>query len=197
MRYLAWENVEEWDRWARVAVEPEAIRSESFKLTTGVPADGVVPDALPFDVSPEFGVELADSIPNSVNLRLVSARLLALFASAGVAHQAFPITVRNARGRVEAEPYFVLNILEQRACADLERSLYGRALIRGRIARIRRLVLDPSRIEPPTAAFRLAECPQLVLVREDLAARIETSGMTGLRLETLEDYGRAWRRPGE
>jgi hypothetical protein len=164
-----------------------------YMLAFGERAVDEIPSEITFDINPEFGIELADSIPNSCNVTVVSEPLRALLASTDSDMELFPTRLRNPRGRVEPTPYFILNVLTQHRCVDMERSQYIRAFEPGQIAKLLHPVLIESQIGTPNQIFRIGEAPMVLMVHEDLCRRIEDAGMTGLRFVPVEDYNKVWR----
>lgn len=193
MKYRIWQDDEDWDRWARLARKPDELQEMGFMLSFGEPAANDMPSEVTFDINPEFGIELADSIPNSCNVTVVSERLRSLLASTDSEMELFPTRLRNPRGRVESAPYFILNVLTRHRCVDMERSEYIPAFQPGQISDLLKPVLIESQIGTPNQVFRIGEAPRLVMVHEDLCKRIEDAGMTGVRFVAVEDYNKAWR----
>lgn len=194
MDYRIWKDDEDWDRWARLAGEPREIEEFSYMLSFGEPARAEMPTEVTFDINPEFGIELADSVPNSSSIYVISDRLRALIASTDSDMEIFPARIRNARGRIEDAPYFILNVLTRHRCVDMERSEFIPNMIRkGQISKLLRAVIDTTRIGTPSQIFRIGETDTDMLVREDLAQKIEAAGMTGLALVPPEDFNREWR----
>lgn len=83
------------------------------------------------------------------------------------------------------EPWFILNVLDVVPALDLERSEVDR-YSDGTIMFVARPVLRRAAVEGRTI-FRMAESPlEAIFVSDEVKARIEEHGLTGLRLVEVE-----------
>ena len=196
--YHPWEHPTSDPSLAWIDASPDSIIQDDFRLNEGVSCADWFPDDVVFDVSDDYGIKLADSIPNMILLRVVSDRLRKVLEQhAGASIEFLPVRIRDKKRRLVKAPYYVANLLGSVACMDRSRSDFDMShLDKGQVSRFRRLTLDPSKIDPSVKIFRLAEMMELVLVRDDLAAAIERAGCTGLDLLPLEDFGAEYRPRG-
>ncbi|RKH26648.1 hypothetical protein D7Y13_20315 [Corallococcus praedator] len=169
---------------------------KEYELHEGISVQHWYPASVIFPLTENRGLELTDSVPNTLNLIIVSERLKRfLEANAGARMEFLPVQLRDQKGRLVPEPYFILNLLEVVECVDLEKSQFERsAIIPSFIAWFSLLVVDPARIPPEAKLFRLKEKPNLILIREDLAQVLVNEDYTGMMFLELEEYGREWGR---
>ena len=148
-----------------------------------------------FDLSTDSGVKLADSIPNTSHVLVVSEPLRAVLAKTGDQIEFYPAHILNQKKRIVREPYFVVNPLDFVDCMDRKQSDYDEDTVeRGQVQRFRRLVLDVAKIPPDRQIFRLASQKELVLVRKDLAYDIyRVHEFRGMIFQTLESFGEEFR----
>lgn len=104
--------------------DPPELKGFSFKLSYGVPVGKSFPGDVVFDLSPSGGVFLADSVPNTSSLYVVSERLRALLEKASDRFEFHRVRIRNHKGRIEKAPYFIANLLDIVDCMDKQRSDY-------------------------------------------------------------------------
>lgn len=174
---------------------PDSIRGKAYRLNTGAPCKSWFPEGVKFEVDSKSGPVLADSIPNVVLLKIVSARLKGVLEEQSSGEIEFlPVEVLDHQHVPVDSPYFVANALTVISCMDHEQSDFVMsALDKTQVHHIRRLVLDLTKIPEETNLFRLAEEPDLVLVRGDLAEAINDSGCTGINFTDIRDYGKQYR----
>ena len=100
--------------------------------------------------------------------------------------------LKNQRGRVvEGERYCVANPLRKIECLDRRRSKYrarsdGVTVV---VMEVFRLLAD--KIPPDAKLFRLAELPEMILVRSDLVQRIQDAGLEGFTFRSAGENLRA------
>jgi len=188
--FKVWVESQEWNRFARLTPHAGDFRRDDWRFAKGKPATGHVPDDLVFDVDPQFGVELADELPNTFRAHVLAERFASAVAELGVKLERFPVGIRNARGRIVPDRYELVNLLEAVPCVDLERSTYITALVKGQLLKVTKLVLDPSKVDAARPLFRIGEAPFLWLVRDDVVEAWTQAGFTGCRFVAVEDYAR-------
>ncbi|QSQ20742.1 hypothetical protein JY651_36755 [Pyxidicoccus parkwayensis] len=196
MNFLPWLSDDEDDAFAWVTYAPNTLRNEpkEWELHEGVSVRHWFPKNVIFPLADDWGIELTDSIPNSLNLLFASERLkVFLEEHSGARIEFLPIQLQNQKDRLVPEPYYLLNLLEVVECVDLEKSKFRRSAMDPEfIAWFNHLVLDEARIPPQAKLFRLKEKPNLILVREDLAQTIIDADYNGMMFLYLEEYGREW-----
>ncbi len=175
---------------------PPAIEPVNHKLVFGESATADLEGTeIVFDLSPDGGVKLADSVPNTSNLLVVSERLRALLAASGERIEFHPAKIRNLKGRLVKDPYFIANPIGWVDCMDRAKSDFEESnLMRGQVSYFRRLVLDLERIPKDRKLFRLATMKELVLARNDLAHEIrKVHECEGLLFQRLDTFGQEFR----
>lgn len=195
MEYFPWLNDDEDDALAWIDQSPEEIRRKDYLLTTGDRARDWFPDDVMFDLSDDYGIRLADSIPNVLGFLIVSDKLKHILEDQSSTEIEFlPVGIRNQKKRPVDRPYYVANVLGTLACVDIEQSDFTMdAIDKEHVDWFRRLVLDESRIGTNHNIFRLAELPGLILVREDLVDAVLEQDCTGIIFQYLEEYGAEFR----
>lgn len=191
MSYRVWAH-DESGRWARLARRPATFDPLVGAVSEGQPARSVGERPIALEIHPRYGGALADNIPNSWSLMVVTAKLGQLVAASCADIELLRAEVRDTGRQRVSTSHSVLNVLTRYRCVDLRRSRYHADFEAGRIADFVELVLDESRIGAPNQLFRLAEAPTIVVVHEDLCRRLEREGLTGLRFVPIQDYNRRW-----
>lgn len=198
MTYYPWVNDDEDDSFAWISKKSDFLMQcmDSYLLREGVSVKSWFPTDTVFQLDDSHGIKLTDSIPNTLHLLIVSEKLKhALEEKSGAVIEFLPVKIRNQRGRVVQEPYFIANIVGTLECVDRERSKFDTSSIRpDQVFTFFRLALDAAKIPPDTKLFRLKEKSNLVIVREDLADDILRAGCDGMLFQEMEDYGREWGR---
>lgn len=195
MEYRPWLVDEDDDSLAWIEDAPADLEDEKFKLFEGAPAKGWFPPGLVFDLHKGSGIKLADAIPNTLALLVLSQRLRdALKKELGPRVVEFlPVRVRNQKKKLVPEPYFVANVLDAVACMDARRSQFRmNPVLKNQVQTFMRLAIDERKIPDGKRLFRLEEQMRLVIVRADLAAAISPA-FTGMRFPRMEDYGAEYR----
>lgn len=197
MKYYPWIDDDEDDSLAWIMDRPRFTMDEPrwFEVFEGMSVRAWFKDGEVLQLSPDFGTRIADHVPNTSGLLVVSERLRGVLeASSGAAIEFLPVTLRDRNGRDVKKPYFIANILETRDCVDEERSEFRRSSIRkDQVSRFFRLALDERRIGRDDRIFRLKVKNDLVIVREDLGQAILDAGCGGMIFQELEDYGLEFR----
>ena len=100
-----------------------------------------------------------------------------------------PVAVVDHKGKTVEEKYYLVNNIDQQDAFDQTQSVYERNTIdENQIDTVAKLVLDYAKIKPTAQLFRLKHFKRMMLVREDLAAKLTASGMTGFSFMTLERF---------
>jgi len=166
-----------------------------WMLLEGESAADDYPDEMTVELAPDSGVKLADSIPNLLSIYVVSEKLKGILEQTGEAFEFLPLRIRNHKGKVEKETFYIANLLGSLRCMDLEQSDAAQSSMeKDQMRRIRRLVLDPEKIPEAKKIFRLGEMKQLIIVRKDLAVEIyRTQGCRGMIFQDMEEFGEEFR----
>jgi hypothetical protein len=152
------------------------------------------PDNIHFEMDPDFKEQrgLADCLDNHTRLLVVSERFKqALEAIPGAlqANDVLPVKIVNHRKRVEKAPYYIIQQLDHPPCLDEEKVTGVRnALSPENFQFINNMVLAPEKIPPDRMLFRARQYNAVVLIREDLAERLEPLGLSGLEFHEIEGF---------
>lgn len=163
-----------------------------FRLNNGTPLAADFPPGVALHMDPDFPDDLlvTDSLRNADMLVVASdplADVIRKFATSGV--EFLPVKIIDHKGRSLAGPFHIVHPIDPVDAIDRERSVFEEDLLEpGAIESIDKLVLDPARIPPDRAFFRLAGFWDATLVRRDLADAVIQSGATGVRFLDVDDY---------
>lgn len=195
MKFHPWTNDDDDDGLAWSEDLPDELDERGWELCEGSACASWFPNRVTFQLAPDAGQRLADSIPNVLALLLASTRLRNLLESESRARiEWLPIRLRDRKRRRVKEDYHLANVLDVVECVDRKRSVFNmQQVIKDQVHHFHRLVLDAAKIPRGQRTFRLAEKKSLVLVREDLARIIQDAGCTGMSFPDLEDYGAEYR----
>jgi hypothetical protein len=146
-------------------------------------------------MSPDFpkDVKLADVLKNTNRFLIVSEKLLEFLTSAKALRQneVHPVAIKNHKGRIEKAKYFLVHQIDHPSCVDESNSVGVKSPIDPtQYLSVEKLVLDPRRIDEKLLIFRPAEYRDRPFVREDLAAKIEAAGFTGIAFFDVDTYNR-------
>jgi len=195
--YYPWMEDDEDDAFAWVTKKSDFLMHcmDSYLLCEGVSVKSWFPTDSVFQLADDYGMQLTDSIPNTLNLLIVSEKLKGVLEEkSGAEIEFLPVHLRNHKGRLVAEPYFIANPLGTVECVDRERSQFRTSSIRpDQVFRFFRLAVDTAKIPPDARLFRLKEQTDLILVRQDLADEILRAGCNGMLFLEMEDYGAEFR----
>jgi hypothetical protein len=198
MRYYPWDHDHDNPLHAWLTYAPNALVDEpkEYEIFDGIPAQRWFPRDVVFELADDHGIELTDAIPNSLNLYLVSERFKVFLEKWSEASIEFlPIRIRNQKGRLETDNYYIMNLLGTVGCVDLEKSKFRRSAMEPeRIFRFYLLVLNEALIPPSTKLFRLKEQPNIIIAREDLVQKILNEGFSGVVFQEMEEHGMEWGR---
>lgn len=196
MTYYPWVRDDEDDSFAWITKDSDFLMHwmDSYLLHEGISVKSWFPTDTVFQLADHHGIKLTDSIPNTLHLLIVSEKMKGVLEEKSSAEIEFlPVRIRNQRGRVLQEPYFIANILGTVECVDRERSKFWCSDIRpDQVFHFYRLTLDGEKIPSDAKLFRLREKSNLVIIREDLADDILRAGCDGMLFQEMDDYGREW-----
>ncbi len=195
MSYYPWINAtDEEFAWLSDWL-PEELRDNAYLLNKGVSVKEWFPDDVVFDLSPDKGIKLVDYFPNTDQIFVVSGRLKDVLAETGASFEFFPVKIRNHKGRIVDEPYFLANLVGSIQCVDHAQSDYVESnLIKGQVSYFKKLALKEDNIPEGTQIFRLGERLPMLLACEELALKIKRElYMEGMIFRKLEAYGKEFR----
>lgn len=159
--------------------EDVTLFEDGISLSDGFPSNVTMrmSDRFPDDVL------LADNLANTNGVVVISQAMRAFLEKENVPHVEYlPLTILDHRRRVASKEYFILNPVGLVDCLDVERCQPEWSVFDdGRIDHLKFFALEPSRIDEPRVLFRPRYFTKVVLIREDLAARISEQGLTGVQ----------------
>jgi hypothetical protein len=190
MRYFV--LLEDYDETnVYISEVPDAL-PDSYELLQGVSQAAKWPKdlALRFSKDRKEGMNLTDWVENEYEWLIASGRFKKLLEEAGAPDVEYlRVTIKNHKGRIASADYWVVNFLVHHPAVDRDRSVFEvDAAYPSRIYSFDKLVLTNKIENEGPIIFRLAEKPRLVLVRADLAERIEKAKITGLKLKPTDRY---------
>ncbi|QSQ22277.1 hypothetical protein JY651_45340 [Pyxidicoccus parkwayensis] len=198
MKYYPWVADDEDDSFAWITKDSDFLMHcmDSYLLNEGVSVKSWFPTDTVFHLDDDRGIRLTDSIPNTLHLLIISEKLKRVLEEKSGANIEFlPVHIRNHKGRLVQEPYFIANILGTVECVDPERSKFRNSEIRpDQVFHFYRLALEESKIPLDAKLFRLKEQTDLSIIREDLGKDILRAGCDGMIFQEMDDYGREWGR---
>lgn len=196
MPYYVLTKDDEDDGWAWIDRTPEELDENEWLLNEGKSAKDWFPSEVEFQLSKEYGIKLADSIPNVILKIIVSERLKSLIEAQVKPEDVefFPIKIRNQKKRLVDKPYYLMNVLRIISCVDRNKSDFDMDdIIKDQVDYFRRLALDESKIPADAKLFRLAEKLNLIVVREDFGEAVLDGECTGIIFQALDDFGKEFR----
>src|SRR4051812_834881 len=108
MDYFPWTENDDDDALAWVMEAPDGFEKR-YQLDEGISVKGWFPADATFQLSDERGVRLSDSIPNVLDMLLLSERFKTFLENeSGAKLESFPIRLRNKKGRIEKASYFLV-----------------------------------------------------------------------------------------
>jgi len=199
MDYLPWIDDINDDGYAWIIDEPPEIDEPSYLIHEEASISHWWPEEVVFDLSPDYGVRLADYVPTVTGLHIISKKLKEILDSeCQGAFDFYPVTIRNQKGRIVKASYYLAHLRIILDCMDREKSDFTINPINTEHAtRIRRLVLREDKIPDNIKIFALKEDPSLWLVQRELAKNIYREfDCRGMLFIKLENYGIEWRTDG-
>jgi|ERR1051326_8151246 hypothetical protein len=171
------------------SLEPMEGFEEVFHLWAGEKLEQQFPTNARFTMRADrpTATVLTDSLHNNQRLLVISEGLKEFLQASDVPQLEFlKVAVRNHKGKVVPEKYYIINPLDPVDCLDRVASKAKVSRInKNRIDSIKKLVLNPSALPGDRRMFRIASFPPVHLVRRDLSDAITKKGFTGIRwLET-------------
>lgn len=199
MNYYPWTDDEDNDLLAWIEDFTGIIKKKKYRLHDGISCKDWFPNDVEFELNINHGIKLADAIPNTALLLIISDKLrIILEEKSGAEFEFFPVKIRDKKGHLVKKDYFVANLLETTECVDMEKSDFVMdRIIKTQVNYFKTLVLDEKNVIPESKIFRLKEQTKLIIVREDLKNEILNAGCTGIVFRDIDDYGSEFRtQPG-
>lgn len=153
--------------------------------------NGWPPDAY-FQMDPEFprNIGLADNLLSASGLVVISDPLRQFLEGKSAANiQFLPVGIMNHKGKLVPGSHFILNPILPQDCLDLGKSEPAYYNVSPtEIRRVKRLVLDPKRIDPEVSIFRIKNFWSPVVIKAQLANAILAAGFSGLSWSNPLEY---------
>jgi len=153
------------------------------KKVSNVPYEGLIYDAFDNTIEPE-------DYPRTGTIFhfLVSPKIVEILKAFDLNIQYFPSKIVRNDG-IEFNDYQTLNILSVIFCADMDKSETKTIELSTKtITKLRRIVLDESKIPENEKLFWLGEKGSVLVVHQDIVDCIEKANITGTRFVTPEEY---------
>jgi hypothetical protein len=162
-------------------------------LHRNVPLAGKFPEDASFPMDDEFpkNIKLADALANTHRLLVVSERFAEFLKTEKLlAHnEVHPVSIVNHKGRRESAKYFIIHQIDDPKCVDEAKTVGTKSRLEpDEYSGMKSLVLDEKKIPPDYTIFRAAEYKSRVLIRSDVAEKIEKAGFTGIAFFEIEGY---------
>jgi hypothetical protein len=165
---------------------------KSWELKFGISRSDGFPITARFDMDPSHpkAIKLADCIYNANALAVISQALKEFIESRQPPRTEFlPVSIYNHKKRLASDSYFILNPLSLPDCIDMKKSkITWNKIKKDLIAFCKKLVLEPSAIDPDLLLLRPKFLPSVILVREDLAEAIGKQGFTGVKFIPIDRW---------
>ncbi|RKG85801.1 hypothetical protein [Corallococcus terminator] len=173
------------------ATEPFSARHlpEPIRVRRGVPIGLDFPPTTEVALSSKSGPRFTDFLYTTSRLLLATERVCDLLKAEGVTREQaeyLPFVLKDKKGKVRPEKYLLINPLLKVACFDFDRAEYS--LFTGEavstpgvkeISSIHKIQVREEQIPTDAKLFRLAEEPDVKLIRSDLLDALKAQGMDG------------------
>ncbi len=188
--YYCWVNDRTADSYAGLDGLPNELEEHYWKLTDGVSSKDWFPESVIFDLDPNEGIKIADSIPNTKLLKVVSEKLKNILVEYSDDFEFYPVAIRNARGKLVKKSFFLANLLKSIPAVDRVHSKVTVSHLNpSQFSDVETFSLNPDALAVPLPIFRLAEYPHLHIVSKDLAVAIKKEhGCNGIRFIPVSSY---------
>ncbi|HZH13164.1 MAG TPA: DUF1629 domain-containing protein [Archangium sp.] len=161
---------------------PEPFDRQTWRIAKGQPMGEHHPSRVRLDMDKRHaGLVVPDLVFNNSHLHISTRRLKDLLErESGASIEFLPVAIHDHKGRVANEDCYIANVLGTRDCVDRSRSEFKESALKpGQFSQLRKLQLDPERVDPEAKLFRIQDMPAVVIIRGDLRAALDKEGMTG------------------
>ncbi|MBW2738072.1 MAG: hypothetical protein JRE64_04315 [Deltaproteobacteria bacterium] len=190
MYYVVIETDDETNAYLNLEI-PDAIPKQ-YQLLEGVSRLDGWPEDVVFEFSkhrPE-GMNLTDYFENSSQWLIISNRFRAVLEEFDVKDiEYLPVKIKNHKGRMASEHYWIANFLVLTEAVDRERSIFDdNPGSENGIFSFDKLVLREDILKSGPVIFSLKEEPMTVIARQDLVERIKEEGLTGVEFVETDNF---------
>lgn len=187
--YVVWEP--EWkDGVCRLGmlqnVEKHGELAYNIPRAEGFPANAT----FEMDRDARYDTLLADRLRNASGFLVVSEQVVRFLEEREVPHfESLPVKILDHRGKPVDQPYFIVNPLDPVDCLDVEAcDPSWNKILPGKIRSVRRLVIDPDRMDPSRPLFTCDKFHRARFLRRDLAKAMDDAGFTGSVFVEIGEY---------
>jgi len=189
--YVVWAGLLERGKNFCVLDDLDNVKDD-FELKEGIPRAEGFPEDASFRMDSEYpkAIALADNVFNISRVIVGSKRLKEFIGKQNPRNiEYLPVTIMNHKARVASKDYFIVHPIHPQDALDVKKSgCTWSEIIEDEIDEIKKLVIDPKRVDPEIPIFRLQHYYRPVLIRRDLAVAISAEGFTGVRWIEPADY---------
>ncbi len=165
---------------------------KQYQLFEGVSRlDGWSEDvAFKFSINRPEGMNLTDCVANSDQLLIISDRFRVVLEEFQVKDiEYLPVKIKDHKGRMASEHYWIANFLVLTEAVDRERSIFDdNPGSEDEIFGFDKLVLREDILKSGPVIFSLKEEPMTFIARQDLVRRIEEAGLAGVECVETDDF---------
>jgi len=188
MTYRLWRN--KYQEGFCVIKSPKLERP--WELSVGTSRAEDFPDDVECAMDDRFpkDLDLSDNL-HGANVPVVSQQVKEIVQREAVDDlvEFLPVRIRNHKGRLEAETYFLLHPLKLVDCIDQGASgVKWNPLKEGLISRMKGMVLREENIPLDAKIFRIQYMGSNILVRDDLIQALEQANLRGLRFRSTDGF---------
>jgi hypothetical protein len=163
-----------------------------FELVNGVPQNGKFPKGAHYTMDPDHphNTVFTDSLHNLDGLIVASQRLREFFeARKSKCLEYLPVGIKDHKGKLAKRDYSIVHTIAPVDCLDDAKShVKFSRIVKTKIRSVKKLVLNPSKLDLERDLFRLDRFFSVVMVRRDVAEAIDKEGFTGMRWVEPADF---------
>lgn len=163
----------------------------SYRLKRGMPLAEDWPDDVEMVMNEDTpdNTLLVDSLFNVKSLLVISERVRDFLQSRQIDGVEFlPLNIRNHKGRLIDESYFIVNITEAVDALDASASQAEESSMTDKIVAVKGIVLSPDAALSGRELVRLKRFSDPTLVSTSLADAIQAEGFSGIKWGELKDF---------
>jgi hypothetical protein len=166
----------------------------SYYLPRGMSLANDFPKGVQFRMDNAFkkATALTDDLKNGSKVKVCSPKLVGFLQARAVKNLEYlPITILDHKGKVASKEYRIVSPVGLQDALDLDASepKYN-PIKKDQIDTVKKIVIDPKRLDPELDVFRLAGFYFPVFVTRALAEAITAQGFVGPYFRELKDYGK-------
>jgi hypothetical protein len=186
MRYFQWSNAFEKNNCVLAGLDFD-VASELHRGKS-LAKKRKKPYVYPMDPEYKKNIRLTDSLMNDMHTIVASPRLRDLLVDRlGKAIEVLEVHVQDHKGRIASKDYSIINLLDLKACVDLDRSttFWGNLDGKRTVLDVEDMVLDPKKIGKDSLLFRANPPTRTIVAREDLVKELKAAKVEGVSFSPL------------